>query len=122
MTLPDRENNRADGTNFSREGARNREEWRRGGSEGPGPGVRVIGGSKYRSFHPMKSHAVAWAALVLSCAALVGSRNFNRPAPAAQEIPAEGQKAAKALSDAFEAVAEFAKPSVVQIRVEKKVS
>src|SRR5437763_13864088 len=68
----------------------------------------------------MKTQAVAWAALVLSCAALVGSRNFNRPAPAAQEIPAEGQKAARALSEAFEAVADYVRPSVVQIRVEKK--
>jgi serine protease Do len=68
----------------------------------------------------MKRNAVAWAALVLSVAALVGSRNFTKPAPAAQEIPAEGQKAAKALSAAFEAVADFAKPSVVQISVQKK--
>jgi len=70
----------------------------------------------------MKRNAVAWAALVVSTFALVGSRNFSKPAPAAQEIPAEGQKTAKALSEAFEAVAEFAKPSVVQIRVEKKGS
>ena len=68
----------------------------------------------------MKRNAVAWAALVLSAAALVGSRNFTKPAPAAQEIPAEGQKAAKALSGAFEAVADFARPSVVQISVQKK--
>jgi serine protease Do len=68
----------------------------------------------------MKRNAVAWAALVLSLAALVGSRNFSRAVPAAQDIPAEGQKAAKALSEAFEAVADFVKPSVVQISVEKK--
>src|SRR5262249_42721589 len=49
-------------------------------------------------------------------------RNFNRPAPAAQEIPAEGQKAARALSEAFEAVADYVRPSVVQIRVEKKTA
>ena len=70
----------------------------------------------------MHRNAVAWAALTLSAAAFAGSRTFTPPAPAAQEIPAEGQKAAKALSEAFEAVAEFAKPSVVQIRVKKKAA
>ena len=40
--------------------------------------------------------------------------------PAAPKIPAEGQKAAKALSEAFVAVADFVKPSVVQITVQKK--
>ena len=69
----------------------------------------------------MQRNAVAWAALTLSAAAFAGSRTFTPPAPAAQEIPAEGQKAAKALSEAFEAVAEFAKPSVVQISVKKKL-
>jgi len=68
----------------------------------------------------MKRNAVAWAALAVSTAALIGSRNFTPPAPAAQEIPAEGQKAAKALSEAFEAVADFTRPSVVQISVKKK--
>ena len=36
--------------------------------------------------------------------------------------PLEGQQAAKALSQAYEAVAEFARPSVVQIMVQKKVA
>jgi serine protease Do len=68
----------------------------------------------------MKRNAVAWAALVVSVAALIGSRNFSRAVPAAQEVPEEGQKVARALSDAFGAVADFVKPSVVQINVEKK--
>jgi serine protease Do len=69
----------------------------------------------------MKRNAVAWAALVVSVAALVGSRTVSRPLPAAQEVPEEGQKVAKALSDAFGAVADFVAPSVVQINVEKKL-
>jgi len=68
----------------------------------------------------MKRNAVAWAALVVSVAALIGSRSYTRALPAAQEIPAEGQKTARALSEAFNAVAEYVKPSVVQITVEKK--
>lgn len=68
----------------------------------------------------MKRNAVAWAALVMSVVAVVGSRSFTRPVPAAQNVPAEGQRTAKALSDAFGAVAEFVKPSVVQINVEKR--
>jgi serine protease Do len=69
----------------------------------------------------MKRNAVAWAALVMSAAALVSSRGLMKSAPALQEVPAEGQKVARALSDAFGAVAEFAKPSVVQIGVQRKV-
>ncbi len=68
----------------------------------------------------MKRNAIAWAALVVSVAALVGSRGYNRPLPAAQEIPHEGQKVARELSDAFHAVADFVSPSVVQINIEKK--
>ncbi|MBX6313581.1 MAG: trypsin-like peptidase domain-containing protein [Isosphaeraceae bacterium] len=68
----------------------------------------------------MKRNAVAWAALVVSCAALIGSRSYIQAVPAAQEVPAEGQKAAKALSEAFEAVADFVRPSVVQISIEKR--
>src|SRR5438270_10822263 len=68
----------------------------------------------------MKRNAVAWAALVVSTAALVSSRGLTRPMPAAPSLPAESQKAAGALSQAFEAVADFAKPSVVQISVERK--
>jgi len=40
--------------------------------------------------------------------------------PAAPNVPAEGQKTAQALSQAFEAVADFVRPSVVQINVTKK--
>src|SRR4051794_20917450 len=68
----------------------------------------------------MKRNAVAWAALVVSLAALVSSRGLTRPMPAAPSIPAESQKSARALSAAFEAVAEFARPSVVQISVQRK--
>jgi serine protease Do len=68
----------------------------------------------------MKRNAVAWAALVVSTAALVSSRGLTRPMPAAPSIPAEGQKAVNALSEAFVAVADFVKPSVVQISVERK--
>jgi serine protease Do len=68
----------------------------------------------------MKRNAVAWAALIVSTAALVSSRGLTRPLPAAPRVPAESQKAAHALSEAFGAVAEFVKPSVVQISVEKR--
>jgi serine protease Do len=68
----------------------------------------------------MKRNAVAWAALVVSTAALVSSRGLTRPMPAAPSIPAESQKAATTLSDAFVAVADFVKPSVVQISVTRK--
>jgi len=70
----------------------------------------------------MKRNAVAWVALVVSAAALVSSKGVTRPLPAAPRVPAEGQKAANALSEAFGAVAEFVKPSVVQISVEKKAA
>jgi serine protease Do len=68
----------------------------------------------------MRKNAVAWASLAVAAAALVGSRGYTRPLPAAQDIPAEGQQVAKALSDAFQAVAEYTAPSVVQINVEKR--
>jgi serine protease Do len=68
----------------------------------------------------MKRNAVAWAALVVSTAALVSSRGLTRQMPAAPSLPAEGQKAAATLSDAFVAVADFVKPSVVQISVVRK--
>jgi serine protease Do len=70
----------------------------------------------------MKRNAVAWAALVVSAAALVSSRGFTRVVPAAPEIPAETQKTARAMSEAFGAVADFVRPSVVQISVERKAS
>jgi serine protease Do len=68
----------------------------------------------------MKRNAVAWAAIVISTAALVSSRGLTQAVPAAPEVPAEGQKTARALSEAFEAVADFVKPSVVQITVQRK--
>ncbi len=68
----------------------------------------------------MKRNFVAWAALLVSTAALVSSRGLTRPLPAAPQMPAESQKAAHALSAAFGSVAEFVKPSVVQISVEKR--
>lgn len=68
----------------------------------------------------MKRNPVAWAALIVATAALVSSSGFLRPMPAAPKVPLEGQQAAKALSAAYEAVAEFVQPSVVQITVVKK--
>lgn len=68
----------------------------------------------------MNRNAVAWAALVVSIAALVGSRTYTKPATAVQDIPAEGQKTAEALSAAFNAVAEYVSPSVVQINTESR--
>jgi len=69
----------------------------------------------------MKRNALAWAAIVLSTAALVSSRGVTRAVPAAPQISPEGQKQARALGEAFNAVAEFVKPSVVQIGVERRV-
>jgi serine protease Do len=69
----------------------------------------------------MKRNPVAWAALIVASAALLSSAGFLRPIPAAPKVPLEGQQAAKALSEAYEAVAEFVRPSVVQIAVQKKV-
>src|SRR4051812_14532841 len=68
----------------------------------------------------MKRNAVAWAALVVSTAALVSSRGLIRAVPAAPKINAESQRTARALSEAYEAVADFVKPSVVQISVRRK--
>ncbi|MGE3819212.1 MAG: trypsin-like peptidase domain-containing protein [Isosphaeraceae bacterium] len=68
----------------------------------------------------MKRNAVSWVALVVSAAALVSARGVSRPLPAALTIPVESQKTVRALSEAFEAVAEYTKPSVVQISVERK--
>jgi serine protease Do len=68
----------------------------------------------------MKRNPVAWVALVVSTAALVSSSGALRRMPAAPNVPAEGQKTVAALSQAFEAVAEFVRPSVVQISVQKK--
>jgi serine protease Do len=68
----------------------------------------------------MKRNPVAWAALIVASAALVSSSGLLRSMPAAPRAPLEGQQAAKALSEAYEAVAEFVRPSVVQITVQKK--
>jgi serine protease Do len=68
----------------------------------------------------MRRNAVAWVALVVSTAALVSSRGVTRLLPAAPKITGESQRTAKSLSEAFNAVAEFSKPSVVQISVERK--
>ena len=65
----------------------------------------------------MKRNVLAWTAIVLSSAALVSSRGLTRSVPAALQISPEGQKQARALGDAFNAVAEYVKPSVVQITV-----
>jgi len=68
----------------------------------------------------MRRNPVAWAALLVSTAALVSSSGVLRRMPAAPGVPAEAQKTAHSLSQAFEAVADFVRPSVVQISVEKK--
>jgi len=68
----------------------------------------------------MRRNPVAWAALVVASAALFSSAGFLRQMPAAPKVSEEGQRTAKALSQAFGAVAEFARPSVVQISVQKK--
>ncbi len=68
----------------------------------------------------MKRNPVAWAALIVSSARSVSSTGFLRPMPAAPKVTEESQRTAKALSAAFGAVAEFARPSVVQISVQKK--
>ncbi len=69
----------------------------------------------------MKRNALAWAAIVISTAALVSSRGVTRAVPAAPQFTPEGQKQARLLSDTFNAVAEFVKPSVVQISAQKKM-
>jgi serine protease Do len=69
----------------------------------------------------MRRNPVAWAALVVASAALFSSSGFLRQMPAAPKVTEEGQRTAKALSQAFGAVAEFTRPSVVQISVQKKL-
>jgi serine protease Do len=69
----------------------------------------------------MKRNPVAWAALIVASAALFSSSGLLRQMPAAPKVTEEGQRTAKALSQAFEGVADFARPSVVQISVQKKV-
>jgi len=69
----------------------------------------------------MKRNPIAWAALIVASAALFSSTGFLRQMPAAPKVSEEGQRTAKALSQAFGAVADFARPSVVQISVQKKM-
>lgn len=68
----------------------------------------------------MRRNPIAWAALLVSTAALVSSSGALRRMPAAPSVSPESQKTARALSEAFEAVAAFVRPSVVQISVQKK--
>jgi serine protease Do len=68
----------------------------------------------------MKRNAVAWAALVVSTGALVSSSGVIRRMPAAPNTPVESQRVARNLSDAFASVADFVKPSVVQIKAQRK--
>jgi len=70
----------------------------------------------------MKRNPVAWAALVVSTAALLSSTGVLRPMPAAPKVTPESQRTARALSEAYEAVADFVRPSAVQISVQKKAS
>jgi len=68
----------------------------------------------------MKRNPVAWVAILVSTAALVSSSGLLRPMPAAPNVSPESQKTVQALSQAFESVADFVRPSVVQISVQKK--
>ncbi|MGO9919989.1 MAG: trypsin-like peptidase domain-containing protein [Isosphaeraceae bacterium] len=70
----------------------------------------------------MRRNPIAWAALVVASAALLSSTGFLRSMPAAPKVTPESQRTAKALSEAFGAVAAFVKPSVVQISVHKKAT
>lgn len=68
----------------------------------------------------MRRNAVAWAALLVSTAALISSRGITKLVPAQERAPlsAKVQQEAIALSEAFNAVAEHVRPSVVQISVD----
>jgi serine protease Do len=68
----------------------------------------------------MKRNPVAWVAILVSTAALVSSSGVLRRMPAAPNVSPESQKTVQALSQAFESVADFVRPSVVQISVQKK--
>jgi len=68
----------------------------------------------------MNRNPVAWAALIVSSAALVSSSGVLRPLPASPKLTADEQKTARSLSLAYNAVANFVRPSVVQISVQKK--
>ncbi len=68
----------------------------------------------------MKRNPVAWVAILVSTAALVSSSGVLRRVPAAPNVSPESQKTVQALSQAFESVADFVRPSVVQISIQKK--
>ncbi len=68
----------------------------------------------------MKRNPVAWVAILVSTAALVNSSGALKRMPAAPNVSPESQKTVQALSQAFESVADFVRPSVVQISVQKK--
>ena len=68
----------------------------------------------------MKRNVVAWAALIVSSVALFSSLSSHRRLPAAPQVTPESQKVANGLTEAFERVAEYVKPSVVQINVTRK--
>ncbi len=70
----------------------------------------------------MKRNAIAWAALIVSTAALLSSSGLLRTVPAAPQSTPESQKTARNLSDAYVGVSEFVKPSVVQISVQRKIA
>ena len=70
----------------------------------------------------MKRNVLSWVAVGFSSAALISSWSVTRSLPAAPKITTESQKVAHTLSEAFNTVAEFSKPSVVQISVERKAS
>ena len=69
----------------------------------------------------MNRNAVAWAAMIVSGAALVSSSGIMRTAPATPQISEESLKYAKGLSDSFVNVAEFVKPSVVSIQTQRRI-
>jgi serine protease Do len=69
----------------------------------------------------MRNSSMIWTGVTMAALAVGGTHLWSRSTPAAQEVPAAGQQVAQALSDAFNAVAESAAPSVVQIEVEKRV-
>ena len=68
----------------------------------------------------MKRNPVAWVAILVSTAALVSSSGVLRRVPAAPNVSPESQKTVQALSQAFESVADFVRPSVVQISIQRK--
>jgi len=70
----------------------------------------------------MRRNPVAWVAILVSTAALVSSSGVLRRMPAAPNVSPESQKTVQALSQAFESVADFVRPSVVQISVQKKAA